>query len=922
MPDCTGKVCGDDACGGTCGECASGQACSADGTACECVPDCTGKVCGDDACGGTCGECASGQACSADGTACECAPDCTGKICGDDACGGTCGECASGQACSADGTACECVPDCNGAVCGDDGCGGSCSADTPTIACADVFTGVTNEGGATALNNATWGGCAVNEEYDGPEIGWVFTPTQDSVATFEQTNDPAFGGIGGVGDDVDLFVIEADDANMCSPSPTACLNATAFHTAVFNAVAGKTYYLIMDGWTSGGGSGIVNPIDVSLTCCTPDCAGKLCGDDGCGGTCGECADGDACNEGACCTPDCAGKVCGDDGCGGTCGECAAGDTCTVGTCCTPDCTGKLCGGDGCGGSCGGDAPTIACADVFTGLTNDGGPATLNTATWNGCASSEAYDGPEIGWVFTPTQDSVATFEQTNDPAFGGIGGIGDDVDLFVVEADDANMCSPSPDTCLAATRFYDAEFKAVAGKSYYLILDGWTSGGGTGIVNPIDVSLTCCFPACDNLSCDITDGCGGTCGCAAGDTCNAGSCCTPDCAGKLCGDDGCGGSCGACNAGDTCNQGACCTPDCTGKLCGDDGCGGGCGEDVPTIACADVFTGLTNDGGLTTLNNATWNGCAGAEDYEGPEIGWVFTPTEDVAASFVQTNDPLLTGAAAVADDLDLFVVEADAVDMCLPSPAACLTATTLHTADFNAFAGKSYYLILDGWTGGGGTGIVNPIDVSLTCCVRSCDKVSCGGADGCGGTCGCADGDTCNAGSCCTPACAPGVCGAGSDGCGGQCACDAGLVCGVDNQCAPPGQGNDCSDPLVATGALPITLTGDTDLFFDSFTGGDTCATNFGNGSGVADAVYEWTPDETGAYTFTLDVGGSGAAPSFLHYRTACDGACDGASGDLYQGGAVTWTLTGGTTYHIIVDGQFSEEAGPYTLTISGPAP
>jgi MYXO-CTERM domain-containing protein len=39
---------------------------------CSCVPDCEGKQCGDDGCGGVCAECAAGSSCDANFT---CAPD-------------------------------------------------------------------------------------------------------------------------------------------------------------------------------------------------------------------------------------------------------------------------------------------------------------------------------------------------------------------------------------------------------------------------------------------------------------------------------------------------------------------------------------------------------------------------------------------------------------------------------------------------------------------------------------------------------------------------------------------------------------------------------------------------------------------------------------------------------------------------------
>jgi hypothetical protein len=58
----------------------------------ECIPDCEGKVCGDDECGGSCGECSSEYICT--NGACACVPKCAGRECGSNGCpGGSCGEC-------------------------------------------------------------------------------------------------------------------------------------------------------------------------------------------------------------------------------------------------------------------------------------------------------------------------------------------------------------------------------------------------------------------------------------------------------------------------------------------------------------------------------------------------------------------------------------------------------------------------------------------------------------------------------------------------------------------------------------------------------------------------------------------------------------------------------------------------------------
>ncbi len=103
-------------------------------------------------------------------------------------------------------------------------------------------------------------------------------------------------------------------------------------------------------WGGGGGPPCCD--DMWQVCCTPQCAGKECGDDGCGGSCGTCPQGASCVDGQCmcswgsscssdCTPQCAGKECGDDGCGGSCGTCPVGAACNSGAC-EPVCGDGIC----------------------------------------------------------------------------------------------------------------------------------------------------------------------------------------------------------------------------------------------------------------------------------------------------------------------------------------------------------------------------------------------------------------------------------------------------------------------------------------------------------------------------------------------------------------------------------------------------
>jgi hypothetical protein len=67
-----------------------------------CAPDCVGRVCGGDGCGGSCGTCAGPQDACVQG-ACVCQPACEGRSCGADGCGGFCGVCAAGSACNPSG---------------------------------------------------------------------------------------------------------------------------------------------------------------------------------------------------------------------------------------------------------------------------------------------------------------------------------------------------------------------------------------------------------------------------------------------------------------------------------------------------------------------------------------------------------------------------------------------------------------------------------------------------------------------------------------------------------------------------------------------------------------------------------------------------------------------------------------------------
>ncbi|MBI4703987.1 MAG: hypothetical protein HY744_23000, partial [Deltaproteobacteria bacterium] len=109
QPKCGGALCGDDdGCGGKCdGSCPGGDACQNGACGAQCQPNCAGKQCGNDGCGGKCGACAWPQKCS--GGKCACQPLCyiEGRQYGPDGCGGSCGECTGGKLCAHDAS---CAP--------------------------------------------------------------------------------------------------------------------------------------------------------------------------------------------------------------------------------------------------------------------------------------------------------------------------------------------------------------------------------------------------------------------------------------------------------------------------------------------------------------------------------------------------------------------------------------------------------------------------------------------------------------------------------------------------------------------------------------------------------------------------------------------------------------------------------------------
>jgi len=289
-----GKTCGlvtdTDACGiartASCGTCALPRTCQATNV-CACAEsdaafcarlgkDC-GSVSGTDVCGvartASCGSCTAPNTCGGTNV-CACsetdAAFCTrlgkdcGSVSGTDVCGAArtanCGSCASPQTCGANNV-CACDAETNqafcarlGASCGTitnaDNCGaqrtvdcgpcGTCSAPGTIPPLGHVVSGTTS--GSSTMSSTCGGGGA-------PEQVWTYTPQVSGSVT-----------ISSCGSSFDTVVSVLQNACPGGSQVTCddntsiwCPNGTTHSYVTWNATAGQTYYVVVDGAGSGQG---------------------------------------------------------------------------------------------------------------------------------------------------------------------------------------------------------------------------------------------------------------------------------------------------------------------------------------------------------------------------------------------------------------------------------------------------------------------------------------------------------------------------------------------------------------------------------------------------------------------------------------------------------------------------------------------
>ena len=378
-PNCAERVCGPDGCGGTgtCGDCADGLACNDQGR-CVCTPQSCAAGCCDgegncrpgdtnQACGtggATCESCGAGQTCQNQHCA-ACEPDCAGKTCGPDGCGGSCGSCAEGQRCQNGQCVCDAESCPDGCCASGPGNPGACRSGTNRQTCGAggaqcatcpqgqdclgqqcaVCNPQTCSDGCCAADGTCQSGYAIHA-CGGPAGAPCASCSDQQTCQNRQCADCGQECIC-TGQSI---CADPDAPNITCPGPSPSELCICYVSSAGRPLCG------------GGIVQLPAPGCTSDAECQQYAAGSVCVDSVNVPGQPQCAGVPFCVT-PCCTPDCAGKVCGFDGCGGACGTCGPCQRCEGGTCQVLQPNGAPCSQDSacCSGNCFADV----CADRVT-----------------------------------------------------------------------------------------------------------------------------------------------------------------------------------------------------------------------------------------------------------------------------------------------------------------------------------------------------------------------------------------------------------------------------------------------------------------------------------------------------------------------------------------------------------------------------
>ncbi len=421
-----------------------------------------------------------------------------------------------------------------------------------------------------------------------------------------------------------------------------------------------TFYIVVDATDASP----VTDYTISVAqSCTADCSAG-CGttDPVCGTACG-CADGEAC---------------------GPQGVCVAADAVATNTCAV---AGDLVAGLG---------------GVFTANGNNAASTPLSNH-FDGalCDTLLAENGPDQVWKFVAP--AAGAWEASVDPLTNA--------ELSLTATLDPSCevgCLGLADNDSAGGETETLELGTLAaGQTVWLIVDTLTpTGGGPYTVRVREL----CEASCTEGACGMSDGCGGVCGCAAGETCTpAGTCAVP-----VGGDD-----CGTATA---------------------------LAEDV---AGSGVWVGSVDLSAPGLSDSHSRGGCAKLGDLETTGVGLV-----DAAVSFVvpAAGD----WRVDVAPDAPTNVmVTAHTSIQCVDTACLGYVDNSSYGATETIFlpnlsAGATVWLVVDGMVAAGAVGGSVAVTAELDC-ISDCVVGTCGNTDQCGNVCGCGDGQACLGGVCIT---------------------------------------------------------------------------------------------------------------------------------------------------------------------------
>ena len=249
-PNCSGKNCGDDGCGGSCGTCSTGYTCSG-GT---CIADCT---CGswsacsgsysdtcDTTCDGTQTRTCSPSGCASQSQSCSCGTRSTdGTVCSS---WGSCSDCSYSSTCATSATGTQTASICSGSS-----CSGSTSQE---CTCTRTTDGITC-GTATYTN---CGGCILNGGCTGYKI-CDYTTYACSSGSCVSGTDPGGGEL-------------SCTATNGAPCDTTYSSWGSCSSAVSCGAYPWKHYRTVYSWTCSSGSCILTGTCTNCEneCCTPE----------------------------------------------------------------------------------------------------------------------------------------------------------------------------------------------------------------------------------------------------------------------------------------------------------------------------------------------------------------------------------------------------------------------------------------------------------------------------------------------------------------------------------------------------------------------------------------------------------------------------------------------------------------------------